>query len=92
MTMVFDHGTICRMDDIPISKFKATCLAVLEEVRRTRRPIRVTRFGTPVAEIVPPSAEKRARSWLGVMKGSGRIAADIVRPAAEPRDWEVLSK
>jgi prevent-host-death family protein len=80
------------MDEIPISKFKATCLAVLEEVRRTRRRVRVTRFGTPVAEIVPPSAGKRPRSWLGAMKGSGRIAGDVVRPAADARDWEALSK
>jgi hypothetical protein len=28
-----------------ISKFKATCLATLERVRRTGRPLRVTRFG-----------------------------------------------
>ncbi|MGH9042311.1 MAG: type II toxin-antitoxin system prevent-host-death family antitoxin, partial [Acidimicrobiia bacterium] len=32
-------------DAIPISKFKATCLAVLEEVRRTGRPVVVTRRG-----------------------------------------------
>jgi prevent-host-death family protein len=37
------------MDEIAISKFKATCLAVLERVRKTHRPIRVTRFGEPVA-------------------------------------------
>lgn len=43
------------MEEIAISKFKATCLAVLERVRRTNQPIRVTRFGKPVAEIIPPS-------------------------------------
>jgi prevent-host-death family protein len=37
------------MQDIDISKFKATCFAVLERVRRTRQPIRVTKFGDPVA-------------------------------------------
>ena len=43
------------MEEIAISKFKATCLAVMERVRRTRQPVLVTRFGEPVAEIVPPS-------------------------------------
>ena len=43
------------MREIAISQFKATCLAVLEDVRRTRRPVRVTRFGKPVAEVIPPS-------------------------------------
>ena len=40
------------MEEIAISKFKATCLAVMERVRRTRQPVLVTRFGEPVAEIV----------------------------------------
>src|SRR6266436_6681168 len=43
------------MQEIPISKFKATCLSVMERVRKTRQPVRVTRFGDPVAEIVPPT-------------------------------------
>src|SRR6476620_6200719 len=53
-TMVYDYGTNSTMRDIAISKFKATCLAVLEDVRRTGAPVTVTRFGRPVAEIVPP--------------------------------------
>lgn len=57
------------MRDIAISKFKATCLAVLEDVRRTGAPVTVTRFGKPVAEIVPPRS-RRTTSWLGCMKDS----------------------
>jgi prevent-host-death family protein len=45
------------MEEIAISKFKATCLAVLERVRRTGKPIRVTRFGQVVAAVVPPEAQ-----------------------------------
>src|SRR5690348_12524901 len=52
------------MREIPISKFKATCLATLAEVRRSRVPVRVTRFGKPVADIVPTS-EPAKRSLLG---------------------------
>ena len=47
------------MEEIAISKFKATCLAVLEKVRKTGKPILVTRFGQPVAEVVPPATPKR---------------------------------
>lgn len=43
------------MEEIAISEFKAKCLAILEQVRLTKTPIRVTRFGKPVAEIVPPT-------------------------------------
>jgi prevent-host-death family protein len=67
------------MQEIAISKFKATCLAVLENVRHTRRPVRVTKFGKPVAEIVPAKPEPK-KSWLGCMRDSGEIVGDIVGP------------
>jgi prevent-host-death family protein len=78
------------MEQISISKFKATCLAVLERVRKTGAPVLVTRFGTPVAEIVPPPLAERPKSWLGSMKASARIVGDIVSPAGDADDWEVL--
>ncbi len=78
------------MEEIAISKFKTTCLAVLERVRRTRKPVLVTRFGEPVAEVVPPSVPKRPERWLGSLKGTGQIRGDIVSPARDARDWEAL--
>ena len=80
------------MEEIAISKFKATCLEVLERVRRTRKPIRVTRFGEPVAEVTPPSIPKRKGNRLGSMVGTARIKGDIVSPVGDPNDWEVLKK
>ena len=76
---------------MPISKFKATCLAALERVRKTGQPFRVTRFGKPVADIVPPGPEPRSPGWLGSMRGTLEIEGDIVAPAGEPSDWEALS-
>src|ERR1700720_3421386 len=61
LTICFDHVSVTPMKEMPISKFKATCLAVLEQVRKTKRPVRITRFGKPVAEVVPPSAEPRQK-------------------------------
>jgi len=63
---------------MPISKFKATCLAVLEQVRKTRRPVRITRFGKPVAEVVPPSPETPGKRVLGFMAGRMEVLGDIV--------------
>jgi antitoxin (DNA-binding transcriptional repressor) of toxin-antitoxin stability system len=76
------------MESMPISKFKATCLATLERVRRTGRPLRVTRFGKPVADIVPPAAEPSRANWLGSMKGTARIAGDITVPSSELVAWD----
>jgi prevent-host-death family protein len=89
--MVPDYGTNSIMDEIAISKFKATCLSVLERVRKTRRPIRVTKFGEPIAEVVPPSPKAKKTPWLGSMAGTGRVVGDIVCPVSDEKDWEVLN-
>lgn len=78
------------MQEIAISEFKAKCLAVLERVRSTKKPIRVTRFGKPVAEVMPPTSVEERSSWIGSMKNSMRITGDIVSPATEEDEWEVL--
>jgi prevent-host-death family protein len=77
------------MDSMPISKFKATCLAALERVRRTGRPLRVTRFGKPVADVVPAAPEKPQADWLGSLQGTLEVRGDIVAPSSELAKWEV---
>lgn len=79
------------METVPISKFKARCLALLARVKRTGRPILVTRRGEPIAEVVPPSGRHAPRGWMGSFASTGRIVGDIVAPASDERDWEVLS-
>jgi antitoxin (DNA-binding transcriptional repressor) of toxin-antitoxin stability system len=88
--MIFDHSMKSFMDTMAISKFKATCLATLEKVRVTGRPLRITRFGKPVADIVPPAADAPKPEWMGSLKGTVEIRGDIVGPVADPSDWEVL--
>lgn len=78
------------MEEIAISKFKATCLSVLERVRRTRKPVLVTRFGKPVAELLPPPLPPRPETWLGSCRDSGQIRGDIVAPVVDEDEWEVL--
>jgi prevent-host-death family protein len=75
------------MDEIAISKFKATCLAVLEKVKKTGQPVLVTRFGHPVAQIIPPAPVKRAPKF-GTGVGFGEILGDIVGPISDISDWD----
>ena len=77
------------MEEIQISKFKATCLAVLDRVGKTRKPVLVTRFGKPVAQVLPPPPSP-VGDWLGAMKDYGEIRGDLVVPAADLSEWEVL--
>ncbi len=75
------------MEEMAISKFKATCLAVLERVRKTGEPILVTRFGQPIAEILPPR-ELGTQRRFGARLGSMEILGDIVGPIGDESDWE----
>jgi antitoxin (DNA-binding transcriptional repressor) of toxin-antitoxin stability system len=71
--------TVVLMEEITISKFRAACLAVLERVRKTGKPIRITRFGQVLAEIAPPGGA-RPVPRLGTGVGTAVIVGDIVGP------------
>ena len=77
-------------ESITISQFKATCLAVLEHVKRTGRPILVTRRGKPIATISPPPPPEKNKSWLGSYREEGVILGDVVSPDSDADDWEAL--
>jgi prevent-host-death family protein len=74
---------------IAISEFKAKCLAILDEVQKTQEPILITRRGSPIAEVSPPSPRSTS-GWIGSMMGRMEILGDIVSPASDPDDLEVL--
>jgi prevent-host-death family protein len=78
------------MMEIAISEFKAKCLALLEQVQKTKKPIRVTRFGKPIAEVIPPTPGTRSSDWIGSMKDTMKIVGDIISPADDEKDWEAL--
>jgi prevent-host-death family protein len=78
------------VQEIAISEFKAKCLALLEQVRATKKPIRITRFGKPVAEVIPPTAIEDRAAWVASMKDTFEILGDIVSPANDENEWEVL--
>jgi len=78
------------MEEIAISEFKAKCLALLARVQKTKTPIRITRFGKPIAEVVPASPASDRANWLGSMAESFDITGDIISPVIEDSDWEAL--
>jgi prevent-host-death family protein len=71
---------------IKASEFKAKCLAVIDEVERTRRSIVITKRGKPVAELVPHKVEKR--ELFGLLKGRMEIVGDIISPLDV--EWEAF--
>ena len=80
------------METISVSRFKATCLAVLQRVKRTGKPVLITRFGEPVAELVPPSPQASKSDWLGSMEGRAQLLGDVVGPVLEGDTWKALAE
>jgi prevent-host-death family protein len=105
LTMVIDHDMFAVLSGMiegvepmettevmSISQFKATCLAVLDRVKRTGKPVLVTRRGIPIALIEPPPPPEVKESWLGAFKSKGKITGDIVSPALNEAEWGVLNE
>ena len=102
--MVDDHGMMhidlvaykevkmTQKDVITISQFKATCLGVLDNVKRTGQSILVTRHGKPIAMVGPPPPPEKTKSWLGSFKSKGKICGDIVSPVVQENEWSVLNE
>jgi prevent-host-death family protein len=79
-----------QIEVMTISKFKATCLSVLDKVKKTGKPVMITRHGKPIAVIDPPPVPKKKKSWIGSFKSKGKITGDILTPVIDDDDWHVL--
>lgn len=78
------------MEQIPLSNFQKNLHAIIETVARSDKPVLIIDRGKSLVKIVPvPSSEQ---SWLGCMKGTGKIIGDIISPVEDPEVWEVLSE
>jgi len=79
------------MEELTISEFRAKLFALVRRVEKTKQPLRITRFGKPLADIMPvPAARRAPRNWMGSMRGTTKIIGDVISPATDPDEWEVL--
>lgn len=78
------------IQEVAISEFKAKCLSLLEQVSKTKTPLRVTRRGQPIADVIPASSDVEQRGWMGAMSGTIEITGDILSPVIEISDIEAL--
>ncbi len=77
------------MKTMPAGKFKATCLAVLDEVEAKRQPVVVTKNGRPVAKVVPleiPADVDPLDAFL--FPGKVEIVGDIMAPLYTDEEWD----
>lgn len=79
------------MQEVSISEFKAKCLALIDEVNKTKKPLRITRHGKIVAEVVPPTPTAKGRNFLGSGADTFDILdSDIVGPIIDFNEMEVF--
>jgi prevent-host-death family protein len=71
---------------VQASEFKAKCLALMDDVAATGRPLVITKNGQPVAELHPYQGA-REDSPFGRHPGV-RLVGDIIGPAVPAEEWE----
>jgi prevent-host-death family protein len=72
---------------VTATEFKAHCLRLMEEVRRSRRPVLITKRGKVVAQLAPPP--EAGKPWLA-LRGSVRFAGDVLEPVVDEREIDCL--
>jgi len=73
------------METLSVSRFKATCLSVLEDVKRQKKRVLITKRGEPIAEIIPVNNQKEEIP----LKDTVTFIGDILSPVADD-EWEVI--
>jgi len=73
---------------VDISEVRANCSKLLIRVHDTRKPLRVTRFGKALVDLVPVSPRGHSVDWIGSMRSTMRITGEILSPANDRTDWE----
>lgn len=79
------------MKTMPAGEFKAKCLRVMEEVRKYRMPVVITKKGKPVAKLVPPDEPKK--DVFGCMADKFKVVGDIEKTHVFPpfEEWDVVT-
>jgi prevent-host-death family protein len=77
------------MKTIAAGKFKATCLAVMDEVQAKREPVVITKNGKPVAKLVPIVTED-GDPLFGFYKGKLEIPGDVISPIYSDEELEAF--
>ncbi len=76
------------MKTMAAAKFKATCLAVMDEVQAKREPVLLTKNGKPVAKLVPVLQEEENPLAAFRFKGGIQVVGDIVSPLYSDEELE----
>lgn len=77
---------------ITATDFKAHCLGYLDEVKRTHKPILITKRGKLIAKLVPAENEQIEKPWEFLQQNGGQVTGDLIAPVVKLTDWEAIRK
>jgi prevent-host-death family protein len=77
---------------IPAGQFKQHCLALMDEVARTHRPVVITKRGRPIARLGPVESEQEIEQTILAHLRSGEAGmlvdeGTFLQPSSEIADW-----
>lgn len=76
------------MRTMAAGKFKAQCLAVMDEVQAKRVPVLLTKNGKPVAKLIPLDLKEGEDPLDAFYFGKIEIVGDIMAPLYTDEEYE----
>ena len=71
------------MHTITLTEFEKNIIQLIKTLKKKGKPVKITDSGNVVAILSPPEDEQNNNSWLGCMKGTGKIVGDIISPVID---------
>lgn len=68
-------------------RFKARCLAILDEVAETGEVLTILERGRPVAQLVPPAPRTEGFPQEG-LAGTVEFVGDVIEPVLPREAWD----
>ena len=75
------------MKTIPAGEFKTHCLHIMDDVKKCRQPVLISKKGVVVAKLVP--IEDEACDVFGCLPDAVDIVGDIEAPLVDPKQWKI---
>ncbi len=79
------------MQEIQILNFKNKMYEIIELVIDSRQPVLISDKEKVLVKIVPVAYPEQ-ETWLGCMKGTGKIKGDIITSAEDTDAWKAISE
>ena len=77
---------------IPAGVFKQKCLAIIDDVAKKHKPIIISKYGKPIARLMPLETDEEIENRIlsSLRSGGGRMLVDeksFIEPSSNLTDW-----